>query len=427
MSIKKSKYTFINLLSFNSISVLLKIIMGLVSTKLSSIYLGISGINTLEFFRNFTSVAANFSQLGLQNGVIKNAAISQSKSHDRKLLSTAFTILMFFSVVVIITIILFRNLIQEFLFQTNVFEAILFVYLFTIPLIGLQVICINFIKGKQHYKTSIFIDIIGYSINILLSFYLIINYELIGAMLQIVFSPVLLFLFTYLFFLKKFKQFSLFSFQYFDWDIFKSLISFMLMGAFSSMVTPITFIVIRNFIQEILSIELAGIWSSILRLSSFYMMFVSSFIGLYFLPNIAKSTSITSLNEEARKYFKQFFPMVVLGLTVCYFLQNYIIQIVYTNEFILIKDYFYLQLIADAIRVLGIFWGYCILTKQLVKWYILFELFSVITYILSARFLINQYNLEGVYIAQILSLTLYLLVVFIFYKINLRSTYQRIV
>ena len=57
MNIKFFKDSFYKVLGFNSISIVLKIIMGLVSTKLSSIYLGLQGINTLENFRNFTSIS----------------------------------------------------------------------------------------------------------------------------------------------------------------------------------------------------------------------------------------------------------------------------------------------------------------------------------------------------------------------------------
>lgn len=423
MRIKIPANSFFRLVSLNSLSVVLKIIMGFVSTKLSSIYLGVNGVNILEFFRNFTSVSDNISQLGLQNGIIKNAAVSENKVTDQKILSTAFTTLLIFSLVVVGNIILFQKTIQEYLFQSNNYEKIIYIYLFAIPLIGLQMICMSFIKGKQFYKTSIVIDFIGYSINIFLSFYLITQHQLIGAMLQIVVSPVILFLFTYFFFFKKFKNYSLFTIKYFDRVIFRSLFSFMLMGAFSSLITPLTFIVIRSLIQENLSTELSGIWSSILRISSFYMMFVSTIITLYFLPNIAKATSVNDIQNIASKYFKQFYLLVLAGLLLCYFLQYYIIRILYTDEFASIENYLYFQLIADAIRLIGVFFGYCILTKQLVKWYVFFELVSIGSYIVFAQFFIHFLQLKGVYIAQLISILIYVIIVCLFYLYYLKDKY----
>ena len=148
MSIKKSKYTFINLLSFNSISVLLKIIMGLVSTKLSSIYLGISGINTLEFFRNFTTTADSLSQFGIQAGIVKNLAQSNSKSLDKQIVSTAFCILSVATLATIILCVLFLNRIQIFLFESLVYQKVFFIYFILLPLISLQTIMISFLQSK---------------------------------------------------------------------------------------------------------------------------------------------------------------------------------------------------------------------------------------------------------------------------------------
>jgi len=106
MNIKFFKDSFYKVLGFNSISIVLKIIMGLVSTKLSSIYLGLQGINTLENFRNFTSISDSFSQFGLQNGIVKYSATSHSIKQDQKIISTIFFLLLVTSFIFIFLIIL---------------------------------------------------------------------------------------------------------------------------------------------------------------------------------------------------------------------------------------------------------------------------------------------------------------------------------
>ena len=109
MNIKFFKDSFYKVLGFNSISIVLKIIMGLVSTKLSSIYLGLQGINTLENFRNFTSISDSFSQFGLQNGIVKYSATSHSIKQDQKIISTIFFLLLVTSFIFIFLIILNIN------------------------------------------------------------------------------------------------------------------------------------------------------------------------------------------------------------------------------------------------------------------------------------------------------------------------------
>ena len=192
MNIKFFKDSFYKVLGFNSISIVLKIIMGLVSTKLSSIYLGLQGINTLENFRNFTSLSDSFSQFGLQNGIVKYSATSHSIKQDQKVISTIFFLLLVTSFIFIFLIILNINYVKFYIFGNQSFGFLVIAYALLSPFANLQFLLLNYLQGKQGHKFVILINSIGYVLNIILSFYLIINYHLIGAMIQLIVVPIIL-------------------------------------------------------------------------------------------------------------------------------------------------------------------------------------------------------------------------------------------
>lgn len=415
MSIKKSKYTFINLLSFNSISVLLKIIMGLVSTKLSSIYLGISGINTLEFFRNFTTTADSLSQFGIQAGIVKNLAQSNSKSLDKQIVSTAFCILSVATLATIILCVLFLNRIQIFLFESLVYQKVFFIYFILLPLISLQTIMISFLQSKLFYQRVILINCIVYLLNIIFAYILITNYNLIGAMFQIVLMPFIMTIVTFFFFQNKYNLFELVTFKSFNTPIASDLLKFTLMNLIGNILAPLSFIVIRTMIETNLGEYFSGIWSSIIRLSSFYMMFIVSMCSLYFYPQIIK-TSGSEFKKVIKQYYIIFIPIILFGFISVYFLQNFIIKIVFTEEFIVLNEYLYLQFIADFIKSFYLFFGYVLIARQKIMWFVIFELISIVTYLFISWMSISFFELKGVFYAQIISFIIYFIIIIVFIK-----------
>lgn len=418
MNIKFFKDSFYKVLGFNSISIVLKIIMGLVSTKLSSIYLGLQGINILENFRNFTSISDSFSQFGLQNGIVKYSATSHSLEQDRKIISTIFFLLLITSFIVIFLILLNINYIQYYIFGNQRFEYLIIAYALLSPFATLQFLLLSYLQGKQGHKFVILINSIGYVLNIILSFYLIINYHLIGAMIQLIVVPIILMIISILFVQKKIVFFKIISIHYVDISIVKGLLAFSLMNLVSGILTPISFIFIRHLVQSHLSIDEAGIWSSIIRISGFYMTFVSSICSLYFYPKLAKTEVFSDYKEIIGEYYKKFIPIVFLGLLLCFVLQKVVILLIYTKDFLILREYFYLQLIADFVKSLSLIFGYLLIAKKKIWQFILFEIISLGSYCFGSYIFIVHLKLEGVYYSLIGSLMIYFTITYLAYRHN---------
>lgn len=407
MRIKLLNDLFFRILGYNSLSVVFKVLMGVISSKLVSIYLGVQGINTLEYFRNFISISDSLSQIGIQNGVVKHIATCQSKNQEKRIISTAFFMILLMMVFVFSVLLIGLNYFQSFLFGNNQYENILLLYIFSLPLVVFQNIFLSILQGKQKFKKVIFINIIGYILNIILSIVLIIRFQLEGAMYQIVLAPIALSIISLGIIQRQNNFLANISITYLDKAIARSLLQFSFMSLLSSILTPLSFILIRNLIQTNLGSETSGIWSSIIRLSSFYMLFVSSICSLYFFPKLAKAHFFKEKKAIVSEYFIKFVPLVFIGLLVCYFSQNFIILFLYTTDFLIITKYFYLQLIADFIKTLSLIYGYFLIAKQDLKKYMIFEIISVGVYYAGALFLIDNMGLNGVFYALIFSLIIY--------------------
>lgn len=418
MNIKFFKDSFYKVLGFNSISIVLKIIMGLVSTKLSSIYLGLQGINTLENFRNFTSLSDSFSQFGLQNGIVKYSATSHSIKQDQKVISTIFFLLLVTSFIFIFLIILNINYVKFYIFGNQSFGFLVIAYALLSPFANLQFLLLNYLQGKQGHKFVILINSIGYLLNIILSFYLIINYHLIGAMIQLIVVPIILMIISLFIIHKKVVFFNLISIHYVNFSVIKGLLVFSLMNLVSGALTPLSFIFIRYLVQSNLSADEAGVWSSIVRISVFYMTFVSSICNLYFYPKLSKTEIFSEYKAIIAEYYRKFIPIVFLGLLLCFVLQKIVILLIYTEDFLILRDYFYLQLIADFVKSLSLIFGYLLIAKKKIWQFILFEIISLGSYCLGSYIFIEYLKLDGVYYSLIGSLMIYFTVTYLAYRYN---------
>jgi PST family polysaccharide transporter len=418
MNIKFFKDSFYKVLGFNSISIVLKIIMGLVSTKLSSIYLGLQGINTLENFRNFTSISDSFSQFGLQNGIVKYSATSHSIKQDQKVISTIFFLLLVTSFIFIFLIILNINYVKFYIFGNQSFGFLVIAYALLSPFANLQFLLLNYLQGKQGHKFVILINSIGYVLNIILSFYLIINYHLIGAMIQLIVVPIILMIISLFIIHKKVVFFNLISIHYVNFSVIKGLLVFSLMNLVSGALTPLSFIFIRYLVQSNLSADEAGVWSSIVRISVFYMTFVSSICNLYFYPKLSKTEIFSEYKAIIAEYYRKFIPIVFLGLLLCFVLQKVVILLIYTEDFLILRDYFYLQLIADFVKSLSLIFGYLLIAKKKIWQFILFEIISLGSYCLGSYIFIEYLKLDGVYYSLIGSLMIYFTVTYLAYRYN---------
>ena len=418
MNIKFFKDSFYKVLGFNSISIVLKIIMGLVSTKLSSIYLGLQGINTLENFRNFTSISDSFSQFGLQNGIVKYSATSHSIKQDQKVISTIFFLLLVTSFIFIFLIILNINYVKFYIFGNQSFGFLVIAYALLSPFANLQFLLLNYLQGKQGHKFVILINSIGYVLNIILSFYLIINYHLIGAMIQLIVVPIILMIISLFIIHKKVVFFNLISIHYVNFSVIKGLLVFSLMNLVSGALTPLSFIFIRYLVQSNLSADEAGVWSSIVRISVFYMTFVSSICNLYFYPKLSKTEIFSEYKAIIAEYYRKFIPIVFLGLLLCFVLQKVVILLIYTEDFLILRDYFYLQLIADFVKSLSLIFGFLLIAKKKIWQFILFEIISLGSYCLGSYIFIEYLKLDGVYYSLIGSLMIYFTVTYLAYRYN---------
>ena len=107
-------------------------------------------------------------------------------------------------------------------------------------------------------------------------------------------------------------------------------------------------------------------------------------------------------------------PLVIFGGLVVFGLRDLIIALLFTEKFTPMRDLFFWQLIGDLFKTCGWLLAYIMLSKPLVKLYVITEIvFSLSFYLLTIIFL-NVFGFEGVAIAHAVNYLIYLIVMYYF-------------
>jgi PST family polysaccharide transporter len=402
--------------SLNSVHILLKLVFGFITSKALAIFVGANGMAYIGNFRAFLNVVENFSLLGIQNAIVKYVSEYQSDKPKLKSVLATFGLLLLTSSIVVSLVLIFgANYLSKQIFHHSEIYSFVFYFLAIVfPLYVFSTFCISVVNGFQEYKKVIYIQIISSSIALLFSVFLIYYYETSGALISLILAPVFVF-FVSLFYLRNVISVSdVFSFESFDFSVVKNLSEYVLMALVSGVIGSFVLLEIRTDVIEITGLKNAGIYEGLQRISSYYLLFISSIMAIYFYPKLAETNSNTK--EIVFNYLKTIIPLFAIGLTIIYLLRHFIIQVLFSTEFETMESLFLWQLVGDLLKATSLIFGTILIAKKLTKAFIITEIISLCILYYSSNWMLHAIGINGIVMAHTFTYFMYLLVLVIYFR-----------
>ena len=402
--------------SLNSVHILLKLVFGFISSKALAIFVGANGMAYVGNFRAFLNVVENFSLLGIQNAIVKYVAEYQHDKLKLKSVLATFGLLLLTSSIVISLVLIFgaNYLSKQIFHHSEIYSFVFYILAIVFPLYVFSTFCISVVNGFQEYKKVIYIQIISSSIALLFSVFLIYYYNTFGALISLVLAPVFVF-FVSLFYLRNVISFSdVFSFQSFDFLVVKNLSEYVLMALVSGVIGSFVLLEIRTDVIEITGLQHAGIYEGLQRISSYYLLFISSIMAIYFYPKLADPNSNTK--EIILNYLKTIIPIFAIGLALIYMLRKFIIQILFSAEFETMESLFLWQLVGDLLKAVSLIFGTILIATKQTKAFIITEIVSLFIMYFSTNWMLHAIGIDGIVIAHTFTYFMYLLVLVIYFR-----------
>ena len=407
--------------SLNSLSVIFKIGIGLITSKLLAVFVGPSGMALVGNLRNFLTSLESISTLGFQNGIIKYTAENEKNENQlTKIIATVFISLLAIVTVLSGVLFFFATFWNKVIFGNNFDYVIIFkVSALALPWYAISVFMLAVINGLGQFKKVIWINITGNAVGLLVSIGMILQYETLGALLSLVISPALMFFVMFYFINKEINFFKTIRLHQYDFQIIKNLSSYSLMAFVSSVLGPLVFLVIRKNVIEIVGLEQAGFWETITRISTYYMLFVTTILSVYFLPKLAVAQNNLETKKVFWSFYKMILPVFIVGLVIVYFLRFFIVNLLFTNAFLPVTTLFFWQLTGDVLKVASLILGYQFFAKKLTVAFMISELFSLTVLYLSSLYFINEFGIQGIVMAQAFDNFVYLVVLCVYFRKSL--------
>ena len=406
--------------SLNSVHILLKLIFGFITSKALALFVGANGMAYVGNFRAFLNVLENFSLLGIQNAVVKYVSEFQhDKLKLKSVLATFGILLLTSSIAISLFLILGANYLSKQLFNhSELYGFLFYVLAILFPLYVFSTFCISVVNGFQEYKNVIYIQIISSVIALIFSVFFIYYYSTIGALVSLIFAPIFVF-FVSLFYLKKHIRFwDVLSIEFFDFKIVKNLSEYVLMALVSGVIGSFVLLEIRTDIVAITGLQQAGIYEGLQRISSYYLLFVSSIMAIYFYPKLAETNS--NSKEIVLHYLKTIIPLFTIGLVIIYFLRELIIQVLFSSEFETMESLFLWQLIGDVLKATSLIFGTLLIAKKQTKVFIITEIISLCIMYFSSNWMLHSIGINGIVQAYAFTYLIYLVVLVIYFRKQLR-------
>lgn len=395
--------------------------MGLVVSKVLAVFVGPAGMALVGNLRNFMTSVETVSTLGFQNGIIKYIAdAKEDEAGLRKIISTVFFTLLGLTLVLSAVLFFFSNYWNTLLFG-NTFEyaAVFQILALALPWYVASIFLLAIINGLGKFRHVIYINIIGNVIGLVFSIVMVMHFHTFGALLSIILPPSLLFFAAFYVMNKQLKFVKLVSQADFDFAIIKNMSSYTLMALVGAVCSPLVFLVIRNYVIGHAGIKAAGFLEAINRISSYYFLFITTILGVYFLPKLAVANTDKATKNVFRSYYSGIFPAFIFGLILVYFLRTYIIHALFTPVFLPVTDLFLWQLLGDAFKAGALILGYQFFAKRLTAAFIITEIASLTTMYFLSTFLVDRYQAEGFVMAHAITYFLYWLLLVIYFRKSL--------
>lgn len=400
--------TLIKTSLLNGIAVIIKMATLLGINKILAVYVGPAGYAAIGQFQNSIQIITTFASGAINTGVTKyTAEYYESEEKQRTLWRTSGTIALIGSILTSVAILLFSKSLAVIFLQDEKYSSVFIWFAATLILFVLNNLLLAILNGKKEIQLYIVANIAGSLFSFIVTWGMVGILGLYGALVSLAIYQSLAFFVTFILCCKT----TWFKFDYLFGRIEKeaaiNLAKYTLMALTTAACVPVSHILVRNHLGDTLGWDIAGHWEAMWRLSAAYLMLVTTTLSVYYLPRLSELKNTDSIKEEIIQGYKIILPIAALcGLTI-YSMRDMIIGILFTKEFMPMRDLFAWQMLGDTLKIGSWLLAYLMLGKAMYKVFMISEILFASLFVLLTYALTKTHGLVGTSLAHAINYGLY--------------------
>lgn len=412
--------TLIKTSLFNGIAVIIKMFTLLGINKILAIYVGPAGYAALGQFQNAVQMITTFASGAINTGVTKyTAEYYDDEARQRKVWRTAGTIALVGSLVTAVIIAILNKPLAGWFLKEESYGGVFLWFAATLALFTFNTLLLAILNGKKEIARYVLANIAGSIFALLVTTIMAIQFGLYGALVALAVYQSLTFFVTLLLSYKA----PWFKISYLLGGIDKqtaiNLAKYTAMALTSAACVPISHILVRNHLGETFGWEAAGYWEAMWRLSAAYLMLVTTTLSVYYLPRLSELNEPSEIKKEIIQGYKIILPVAAVSGLIIYLLRDFIISVLFTQEFVPMRDLFAWQMLGDTLKIGSWILAYLMLGKTMLKLFVSTEIIFSSSFIVLTWFFSELVGFKGVVIAHAINYAIYWMVVIVFFWRNL--------
>lgn len=399
----------------NGVAVLIKTLTLFVLNKILAVYLGPTGYAALGQFQNFIQMVTTFAGSAINTAVIKyTAEYHEDQNKQRAIWKTAGSLVFLFSLIFAILILIFQNQLSLYIFHTLKYQIVFVWFAVFLIFFNFNTLFLAILNGKKEILKLVIANIAGSLFALIITSILAIKLHLYGALIALSIYQSIAFIATLFLCCRAdwFKFSSLFG--KIDFEITKKFSSFVWMALVSAICVPLSQMLIRAYLSQEFGVAYAGYWEAMIRLSTVYLMLVTTILGVYYLPRLSELKILEEIKKEVYLGYKFLFPMAVAGGIIVFVLRDWIINVLFSPSFAPMQSLFFWQMMGDALKIGSWILGYLMLSKAMTKLYISTEIIFTLSLLILTYVCTQVFGFEGVSIAYLVNYGMYWIVISLF-------------
>lgn len=395
-----------------------KIVAGMIVTKIMAIYLGPAGVALLGNYTNITGILSTFSNGAIGSGITKYISDFDTDKEKQNVISLSFKVTVISSLLIGILTVVFHKLLARFTFSDVKYSSVYIIFGITLIFFGLNTTLTSILNGFRYIKQMTIAGMLGSIVSVILAIVITMRFGLYGALLNTIIAQVFIF-FINVFYVNRLKIIDYrMILKCYDTILLVKLLKYAAMSIVSIIVVPTSMLLIRKYILINFSTEEAGYIQAVWSISTAYLTIATTTLSVYYLPTYSSIKEEMILRKEVIRGYKFLIPIVVISGVTIFLCKDLIIYILYTPAFLEMRKYFIFQIIGDSIKIASWILSYLMVAKAMTKWFILTEIIFSVTYVCLSCMLMGAFGSIAVTYAYAINYFIYLsFLLFLFRKL----------
>jgi len=388
----------------NAIAVAIRILTSLALNKILAVKIGANGYAVMGQFQNFVNMVITVASGAVNTGVTKYTAENfDNEQRQIEIWRTAGTLALIGSSVAGLVLAVFHQPLSLLILH-DVQYADVFIWLGAgIVLFAFNALLLSILNGKKEIGRYVMANIASSVFGLILTGGLAYYGGIRGALIALSINQSVVFLVT----LALCWRASWFKLRFMvgkiDRDALRGLSKFTLMALTSAICIPVSQILIRNHIGEQFGMPAAGHWEALMRISSLYLMIVTTPLAVYYLPRLSEIRDREELWQEVMQGYRLILPVAALGAVSIYFLRDFLISLLFTAEFAPMRDLFAWQMVGDTVKIGSWLLGYILIGRAMTTAYIATEIVFSVSWVCLVWIMTNLLGPNGAQLGYFLN------------------------